>query len=205
MALQPAPCAPDSYHTCPTASDSCRLPWPTCHDDPHSKKHSAAAVALNNSTHPQACPNTASQPSFALALAAFCEELLRTAGSRFAGPIAILRNWTFCLFYVMAELWGSVVVSVLFWGFANQVTTVNEASQFYPIFGLGANVALVFSGQTVIHFSKVWRKMGPNTGKRVPHWQSRQLQSIRCAALSCAAAAQQAKGVTLCVFSHVSG
>ena len=37
------------------------------------------------------------------------------------GPIAILRNWTFCLFYVMAELWGSVVVSLLFWGFANQV------------------------------------------------------------------------------------
>ena len=40
----------------------------------------------------------------------------------FAGPIAIFRNWSFCLFYVMAELWGSVVVSLLFWGFANQVT-----------------------------------------------------------------------------------
>ena len=44
-------------------------------------------------------------------------------GARFAGPISILRNWTFCLFYVMAELWGSVVVSLLFWGFANQVCT----------------------------------------------------------------------------------
>ena len=53
--------------------------------------------------------------------AEFCENLLNTAGVRFAGPIAILRNWTFCLFYVMAELWGSVVVSLLFWGFANQV------------------------------------------------------------------------------------
>lgn len=53
--------------------------------------------------------------------AAFCENLLEQAGPRFAGPIAILRNWTYCLFYVMAELWGSVVVSVLFWGFANQV------------------------------------------------------------------------------------
>lgn len=43
---------------------------------------------------------------------------------RFAGPISILRNWTFCLFYVMAELWGSVVVSLLFWGFANQARPV---------------------------------------------------------------------------------
>lgn len=53
------------------------------------------------------------------------------------------------MFYVMAELWGSVVVSVLFWGFANTITTVDEAEQFYPFFGLGANVALIASGQTV--------------------------------------------------------
>ena len=53
--------------------------------------------------------------------AEFSQNLLEWAGPRFAGPIAILRNWTFCLFYVMAELWGSVVVSLLFWGFANQV------------------------------------------------------------------------------------
>ncbi len=91
-------------------------------------------------------------------LAAFCEQLLQSAGQRWAGPIAILRNWTFCLFYVMAELWGSVVVSVLFWGFANQITTVEEASQFYPLFGLGANVALIFSGQAVRYFSEVGMK-----------------------------------------------
>ena len=35
--------------------------------------------------------------------------------------ISIFRNWTFSLFYVMAELWGSVIISLLFWGFANQV------------------------------------------------------------------------------------
>ena len=56
--------------------------------------------------------------------AAFCERLLEKFGTRLMGPIAILRNWTFCLFYVMAELWGSVVVSLLFWGFANQVCWV---------------------------------------------------------------------------------
>jgi ATP/ADP translocase len=84
-----------------------------------------------------------------------CEQLLEQMGPRFSGPIAIVRNWTFCLFYVMAELWGSVVVSVLFWGFANQITTVDEAERFYPLFGLGANVALIFSGQAVKYFSQV--------------------------------------------------
>jgi hypothetical protein len=86
----------------------------------------------------------------------YCIDLLDKAGERWAGPIAILRNWTYCMFYVMAELWGSVVVSVLFWGFANTITTVDEAEQFYPFFGLGANVALIASGQTVRQASQLF-------------------------------------------------
>ncbi|KAM7257117.1 hypothetical protein ACFE04_012858 [Oxalis oulophora] len=110
---------------------------------------------------------------------ALADQLLNTLGPRFLGPLAIMRIWSFCLFYVMAELWGSVVVSVLFWGFANQVcfslrvqklcdlfrrdpiTTIEEAKRFYPLFGLGANVALIFSGRTVKYFSKMRENLGP--------------------------------------------
>ncbi|KAG8058453.1 hypothetical protein GUJ93_ZPchr0002g25694 [Zizania palustris] len=86
---------------------------------------------------------------------ALADRLLAALGPSFLGPVAILRVWSFCLFYVMAELWGSVVISVLFWGFANQITTVEEAKEFYPLFGLGANVALIFSGRTVKYFSNM--------------------------------------------------
>ncbi|GAB2293599.1 hypothetical protein Dimus_027811 [Dionaea muscipula] len=92
---------------------------------------------------------------------ALADKLLATLGTRFLGPLAILRIWSFCLFYVMAELWGSVVISVLFWGFANQITTVEEAKKFYPLFGLGANVALIFSGRTVKYFSQLRQNLGP--------------------------------------------
>ncbi|KAL5702186.1 AAA-ATPase ASD [Ranunculus cassubicifolius] len=92
---------------------------------------------------------------------AFADKLLGFLGPNFLGPIAILRIWSFCIFYVMAELWGSVVVSLLFWGYANQITTVDEASQFYPLFGLGANVALIFSGRTVKYFSNMRKNLGP--------------------------------------------
>jgi AAA family ATP:ADP antiporter len=91
----------------------------------------------------------------------FCDWLLSIIGQRFSAPVAVLRIWSFCLFYVMAELWGSVVVSVLFWGFANQITTVDEAKQFYPLFGLGANVALIFSGRAVRIFSEIRSKLPP--------------------------------------------
>ncbi|CAA2999237.1 plastidic ATP ADP-transporter-like [Olea europaea subsp. europaea] len=92
---------------------------------------------------------------------ALADKLLNLLGPRFLGPLAIMRIWSFCLFYVMAELWGSVVISVLFWGFANQITTVDEAKRFYPLFGLGANVALIFSGRTVKYFSQLRQNLGP--------------------------------------------
>ena len=40
-----------------------------------------------------------------------------------------------------------------------QITTVDEAKQFYPLFGLGANVALIFSGRAVKYFSQVSQEL----------------------------------------------
>lgn len=92
---------------------------------------------------------------------AFCTSLAAKLPPGFTAPIAILKNWTFALFYTLAELWGSVVVSLLFWGFANEVTSVDEAKKYYPLFGLGANVALVFSGQYVRFVSDIRSKLPP--------------------------------------------
>jgi len=78
-----------------------------------------------------------------------------------AAPLAIVRNWSFSLFYVMAEMWGSVVASLLFWSLANQITTVDEAKKYYPLFGLGANVALIFSGQYVKLVSRLRANLAP--------------------------------------------
>lgn len=63
------------------------------------------------------------------------------------GFFAIIRHWHLSLFYVLSELWSAVVLSMLFWGFANEVTSVNEAKRFYAIFALGANSSGIFSGQ----------------------------------------------------------
>lgn len=38
---------------------------------------------------------------------------------------------------------------------------MDEAKQFYPLFGLGANIALVFSGRTVKYFSNMRKNLGP--------------------------------------------
>jgi len=51
-----------------------------------------------------------------------------------AAPLSIIRNWSYAVFYVMAEMWGSVVASLLFWSFANEVTTVDEAKKYCEFF-----------------------------------------------------------------------
>lgn len=72
-----------------------------------------------------------------------------------SGLAAAYENWIYSLFYILAELWGSVVLSLLFWGFANQITKVTEAKRFYALFGLGANLALLVSGQAIVYFSRI--------------------------------------------------
>ncbi|MDP1880282.1 MAG: NTP/NDP exchange transporter [Parachlamydiaceae bacterium] len=74
-----------------------------------------------------------------------------------AGLAAAYHNWMYSVFYILAELWGSVVLSLLFWQFANQITRVSEAKRFYSLFGLGANIALLASGQAIIYASDIRR------------------------------------------------
>ncbi len=72
-----------------------------------------------------------------------------------SGLVAIFRNWTYSLFYIMSELWGSVAISLLFWGFANDTTKVSESKRFYALFGLGANLAMYPSGILIQVFAKL--------------------------------------------------
>jgi ATP:ADP antiporter, AAA family len=75
------------------------------------------------------------------------------------GLAAAYQNWMYSIFYILAELWGSVVLSLLFWGFANQITRVSEAKRFYSLFGLGANLALLISGPAIVYVSDIRSKL----------------------------------------------
>lgn len=71
----------------------------------------------------------------------------------FQGLISIFRNWSYTLFYVMSELWGTAIMAVLFWGFTNEITSVGEAKRYYGILSVGANIAAIFSGHITIFLS----------------------------------------------------
>ena len=46
--------------------------------------------------------------------------------------LMIIENWAFTLFYIMSELWGSVMLSLMFWQLANEIVSIEQAKRFYP-------------------------------------------------------------------------
>ena len=62
--------------------------------------------------------------------------------------IRIAGSWSFASFYMMAEMWGSMMLTLLFWSFANQITKTEEAKRFYPMFVLLGDVALALVAVT---------------------------------------------------------
>lgn len=78
---------------------------------------------------------------------------------RFLKPVAY---WPISSLYIMAELWGSAMVSLMFWRFANDVTSLKESKRFYSMFGFVANGALIISGIVL---------QGGDTGKASNEWE----------------------------------
>ena len=75
------------------------------------------------------------------------------------GVVAIYRFWTYSLFYCFAELWGSTVLTLLFWQFANDVTRISEAKRFYSHFYLLGNFGCSFAGYLTQYFSKLGKTL----------------------------------------------
>lgn len=91
----------------------------------------------------------------ALQPVAFAEFLQKHLPAGMTGLISLIRNWVFTLFYVIGELWGTVILSVVFWGFANEVTSISQAKRFYPLLGVGANIATIVAGRSIISLSSI--------------------------------------------------
>ncbi len=74
---------------------------------------------------------------------------LKDASPNFQHLLSVAGLWLYSAFYVLSELWGTVMITLLFWQFANEVTRTREAKRFYGFFGLIANFSLIASGFTI--------------------------------------------------------
>ncbi len=99
--------------------------------------------------------------------------LLEQLGPQNSHWVAIYRNWVPSLFFVIAELWGGIVIFLLFWGFVNHICNMNEAKRCYNMFIAGGDLAQMFTGPLVCYF----------TGKYLGAHFHMALQSLVCCVL----------------------
>ncbi len=85
---------------------------------------------------------------------AFCDRVQESLPLGCQGFIAMFRNWTYTLFYVMAEMWSTIIMTVLCWGFANDVTSVSDAKRYYGLLGIGINFSSIIAGQVATTMSQ---------------------------------------------------
>lgn len=67
--------------------------------------------------------------------------------------ISLVANWSYVLFYTMAELWPNIFYVLLFWQLANEITTTKEAKRFYTLFALFGNSSLIVVGLIMAQLS----------------------------------------------------
>ncbi len=90
----------------------------------------------------------------ALSPHASADWLLQILGPENSHWVSIYRNWIQSLFFVTAELWGSIVIFLLFWGFVNHICNFNEAKRSYNLFVAGGDLAQILVGPLVFYFTQ---------------------------------------------------
>lgn len=81
------------------------------------------------------------------ASAATVKHLQNTWPPFFRDIIPCITNWSYSLFYVFSEIWGTVSIASLFWQFANKITKKSEVRRFFPLFCLLGNIGTFASGK----------------------------------------------------------
>ena len=80
--------------------------------------------------------------------------LLHKLGAQYSHWVSIYRYWIQSLFFVTAELWASLVIFLLFWGFTNHITTVGEAKRTYTILIAAGDVATIIAGPLILYYAR---------------------------------------------------
>lgn len=80
--------------------------------------------------------------------------LLHKIGQQYSHWVSIYRYWIQSLFFVTAELWASLVIFLLFWGFTNHITSVGEAKRTYTILIAAGDVATIIAGPLILFYAK---------------------------------------------------
>lgn len=80
--------------------------------------------------------------------------LLSSSLPNFKWFIRLLGRWSYVVVYILAELWGAMVINLMFWQFVNHLFRSDQAQRLYPILGMFGSMGLICSGNFLVFFSR---------------------------------------------------
>jgi len=64
--------------------------------------------------------------------------------------IKLRAKWSYVFVYIFAEIWGAMIINLMFWQLANSIFKTSQAKRLYPMLTLMGSIGLIFAGQTLI-------------------------------------------------------
>ena len=58
--------------------------------------------------------------------------------------VNLVRYWTFSLYYIVSELWGSAGIPLLFWSCANDVVPINQVFIYLVLIDIATKMSLCY-------------------------------------------------------------
>lgn len=87
-----------------------------------------------------------------------------STSSNSSPAIQLLHYWSYALYFIVSELWASAGVPLLFWQVANDITSVEEATRFYPLLAVLGQVAPIVSGYVMKYIVAQQPREAPDGG-----------------------------------------
>lgn len=90
-----------------------------------------------------------------LSFSGSADYLLEILGNSHKHWVYVYKYWMNSAFFVLAELWGGIMIALLFWGFANQITSVKDAARFYTLYTVGGHLGTILAGWLVYYYAQL--------------------------------------------------
>jgi AAA family ATP:ADP antiporter len=69
--------------------------------------------------------------------------------------IKLFGKWSYVMLYVLAEIWGAMIINLMFWQFANHIFKKQQAQRLYPMIGMFGSLGLIFAGKLLTIFAQI--------------------------------------------------
>ncbi|MDD9950615.1 MAG: Npt1/Npt2 family nucleotide transporter, partial [Zetaproteobacteria bacterium] len=97
-------------------------------------------------------------------LTKLAEGLQNHLPSGFKGFCVCLKYWHISLFYICCEIWVTIILYILFWGFVNERVPFEIAGRWYPLLNFSGNFGSTLAGATGMWISKWSGDLGRSFG-----------------------------------------